>query len=99
MAKGVSHVKLFNPGQDTTSAGLASAANDAVLLPSDAEDSAGSGDITLLMRPGNFSPRISVQMRAYDYTYLLLPRLLIEDGEDFDIACYRVMPRESQANA
>jgi hypothetical protein len=32
-------------------------------------------------------------MRAYERDYLLVPKLLIEGGQDFDMARFRVMPR------
>jgi hypothetical protein len=64
-----------------------------VLLPSSAADSSGTGELSLLMRVGTFSPRQSLQMRAYERDYLLVPKLLIEGGQDFDMARFRVMAR------
>jgi hypothetical protein len=67
--------------------------DDAVLLPSSAADSSGTGELSLLMRMGTFSPRQSFQMRAYERDYLLVPKQLLEGGEDFDMAKFRVLQR------
>jgi hypothetical protein len=32
-------------------------------------------------------------MRAYERDYLLVPKRLIEGGQDFDMARFRVLPR------
>jgi hypothetical protein len=90
LAKAGARVKLFpvNP-----KGGDASRGDDAVLLPSSAADSTGTGELSLLMRVGTFSPRQSLQMRAYEREYLLVPKLLIEGGQDFDMARFRVMAR------
>jgi len=45
------------------------------------------------MRMGSFSPRQSFQMRAYERDYLLVPKMLVEGGRDFDMAKYRVLNR------
>jgi hypothetical protein len=90
LAKGGARVKLFpvsSKGPETAGA------DDAVLLPSSAADSTGSGELNLLMRMGTFSPKKSFQMRAYERDYVLLPKQLIEGGQDFDMARFRVMPR------
>lgn len=66
---------------------------DAVLLPSSGADSLGSGELNLLMRMGSFSAGQNLKMRAYGREYLLVPKQLIEGGQDFDIARFRVMRR------
>jgi len=90
LAKGGARVKLFPMGAKGASDGKG---DDAVLLPSSAADSSGTGELSLLMRMGTFSPRQSIQMRAYERDYLLVPKQLLEGGEDFDMAKFRVLQR------
>ena len=52
--------------------------------------SAHSGEATLLMRPGLFSSIEDVIMHAYEHRYLLCPRHLVEQGDGFDVARYRI---------
>ena len=86
IAKGGTRVKLFAVGGGHFS-------EDAVLLPSSAEDSRGTGELSLLMRMGTFSQRQNFQMRAYERDYMLVPKQLIEGGQDFDMAKFRVLQR------
>jgi hypothetical protein len=88
LARGVARVQLF-----PMNAADANAGDHAVLLPSSAADSSGTGELSLLMRLGTFSPRNSLQMRAYERDYLLVPKGLIEGGHDFDMAKFRVLQR------
>jgi len=74
LSKGGARVKVF-PAE--LKAGAAEGA-DAVLLPSSAADSMGTGELNLLMRMGTFSPKQSLQMRAYERDYLLVPKQLLE---------------------
>ena len=90
LAKGGARVKLFPVGQRI---GGTDIGEDAVLLPSSAADSTGTGELSLLMRMGTFSPRQTFQMRAYDRNYLLVPKQLLEGGQDFDMAKFRVLNR------
>jgi hypothetical protein len=53
-------------------------------------EGARSAEATLLMRPGLFSQSQEVLMRAYDHRYLLCPLHLVEKGEEFDLARYRI---------
>lgn len=89
LAKGGARVKLFPVGAKPASQD----GDDAVLLPSSAADSSGSGELSLLMRMGSFSPRQTFQMRAYERDYVLVPKQLVEGGEDFDMAKFRVTQR------
>jgi hypothetical protein len=66
---------------------------DALLLPSAADNSLGKLEVTLVMRLGTFSPQKSYGMRMYSIDYLLVPKRLIEAGQDFDIADYRILQR------
>ena len=65
----------------------------ALLLPSIANDTKGAAEMNLLLKPGAFSLRKSMEMRAYERSYLLVPRKLMEGGHDFDMARFRVMQR------
>jgi len=58
-----------------------------ILLPSAA---VRTGEATLLMRAGLFSPSRNLIMRAYDRQYLLLPLGLLEGSGEFDLAHYRI---------
>ncbi len=49
--------------------------------------------MSLLLRPGVFSEQKTYEMQAYDRSYLLVPKKLIESGDDFDMARFRVMQR------
>jgi len=91
LAKGGARVKLFGSGPKAGAGG----GEDAVLLPSSSADSTGSGELSLLMRLGTFSPKQSLQMRAYERDYLLVPKQLVEGGQDFDMAKFRVLSRAS----
>jgi hypothetical protein len=89
LAKGGARVKLFPASPNTGP----STGDDAVLLPSSAADSSGTGELSLLMRIGTFSARQHIKMRAYERDYLLVPKALLEGGEDFDMAKFRVLQR------
>ena len=88
LARGGARVKLFPMNAPNAATG-----DDAVLLPSSSADSSGTGELSLLMRMGTFSPKQSFQMRAYEREYLLVPKALIEGGQDFDMAKFRVLQR------
>lgn len=66
---------------------------DALLLPSSLTDSLAHDEMSLLLREGSFSPQNSLEMQAYDRNYLLVPKRLVEGGNDFDMARYRVLKR------
>ncbi len=66
---------------------------NALLLPSNANDTNGAAEMNLLLKPGAFSLHKSMEMRAYERSYLLVPRKLMEGGHDFDMARFRVMQR------
>jgi hypothetical protein len=89
VAKAGARVKLF----PATPSSERSGGDDAVLLPSSAADSSTSGELSLLMRMGTFSAGQNIKMRAYERDYVLVPKQLIEGGQDFDMARFRVMQR------
>ena len=90
LAKGGTRVRLYSTGAKGASEAKG---DDALLLPSSADDSSAKGELSLLMRMGTFSPRHSIQMRAYERDYLLMPKQLLEGGEDFDMAKFKVLQR------
>ena len=87
-SKGATVVKLA-----PVNAASSSVAQDAVLLPSSTSDSSGTGEMSLLVRPGVFSEKKNYEMQAYGRSYLLVPKKLLEGGDDFDMARFRVMQR------
>ena len=88
LTKGATVVKLAAIGA-ISDAELESA----LLLPSNANDTNGASEMNLLLRPGAFSLQKSMEMLAYERSYLLVPRKLMEGGHDFDMARFRVMQR------
>jgi hypothetical protein len=90
LARGATAVKLVPPNAANDRAG-----QDALLLPSSAKDSMGSGEMNLLLPLGSFAPKQSYEMRTYGRSYLLMPRQLVEGGQDFDMARYRVMQKSA----
>jgi hypothetical protein len=65
-------------------------AMSALLLPSHVGDSVSQGEVTLLLPAGGFSSQAAIAMQAYSRDYLLEPRMLLETGDDYDMAYYRV---------
>lgn len=53
-----------------------------------------SGEAWLLMKQDTFSPQRSLNMELDDKTYLLLPLALVERGDDYDLARYRMMEQD-----
>jgi len=86
LTKGATAVKVA-----ALSAAADSELESALLLPSNANDTNGAAEMNLLLRPGAFSLQKRMQMRAYERSYLLVPRKLMEGGHDFDMARFRVM--------
>jgi len=89
-SQGATVVKLAPADADS-----ATVAQDAILLPSSTSASSGSGEMSLLLRPGLFSAQKTYEMRAYGRTYLLVPKKLLEGGDDFDMVRFRIMQRAS----
>jgi hypothetical protein len=89
-SKGATAVKIA-PANSGSSAN----AQDAVLLPSSTSDSSGTGEMSLLLRPGVFSEKKTYEMQAYGRRYLLVRKKLLEGGDDFDMARFRIMQRPS----
>ena len=86
LAKGATVVEL-------APVNAAGSRQSAVLLPSNLTETTGTGEMNLLLRMGSYAPQKSFEMRAYERSYLLVPRKLMEGGHDFDMARYRIMQR------
>ena len=54
-----------------------------------------SGEARLLMKADTFSPHRSLQTRLDGKSYLLIPILLLEKGDDYDLARFRLIEQES----
>ena len=78
-----STVSGFNAGREPGPAILLSTAPD------------GQGEVGVVMREGIFNARDSLEMIVRDKTYLLMPARMVEGGEDFDWAKFKVMQRAS----
>lgn len=53
------------------------------------------GEVGMVMREGHFNGRDSLEMMVKDKSYLLMPSKMVEDGEDFDWAKFKVMQRSA----
>jgi hypothetical protein len=51
------------------------------------------GEVGIVLREGLFNGRDSLDMMVKDKGYLLMPSSMVEDGEDFDWAKFKVMQR------
>ena len=91
LSKGATVVKLA-----PANAGSSNVAHDAVLLPSSTSESSGTGEMSLLVRPGVFSEKKNYEMQAYGRSYVLVPKKLLEGGDDFDMARFRVRQRATR---
>ncbi|MEQ1881868.1 MAG: hypothetical protein ABL878_12950 [Burkholderiales bacterium] len=88
-------IQLLSRGGSVVKVSPSDSAGDApqesaVLLPSNTADSSTSREMNLLFRRGACALQKSMDMRAYDREYMLVPRKLIESGDDFDMFRVRV---------
>ncbi|MDP1636006.1 MAG: hypothetical protein Q8L69_15165 [Gallionellaceae bacterium] len=58
-----------------------------------------SGEALLLLRPDTFSSSRSMSMELNEKGYLLLPLALVERGEDYDLARFRLMEQDASAES
>ncbi len=65
----------------------------AVLLPSHVGDSVSHGEVSLLLPAGGFTSKVVLRMQFHGQTYLIEPRMLLENGVDYDLAYYRISRR------
>jgi hypothetical protein len=83
LARGIQAVQLMHAKSgERTGTGL--------LLPSHVGDSAGKGEIDLVLPADGFSPDFNVEMRVYGKRYLLEPQIALETGDDFAVARFRI---------
>lgn len=66
---------------------------DSALLLSTTPDS--QGEVGIVLREGIYNSRDSLDMMVNGKPYLLMPSRLVEGGEDFDWAMFKVMQRSS----
>ena len=53
-----------------------------------------NGDIALLLKVGSYTPHQALQLTVRGKQYYLMPRKLVEGGDDFDWAKFKVMKSE-----
>lgn len=57
-----------------------------------------SGEAWLVIKPETFSGSRTLEMQLNDKNYLLMPLALIERGDDYDLARYRMMEQDASAS-
>jgi hypothetical protein len=67
----------------------------ALLLPSQSGVDASLGEVSLLLPAGSFLPDSTLEMEVYSTRYILEPRLLLDQGTEFESARYRILQRVS----
>ena len=90
LSKALILVKLWPAG--TVSAGNTMRNGDLAILLSTSPDK--NGEISLLLELGTFSKGQALEMKVGNKQYYLVPNKLVEGGEDFDCAKFRIMQRE-----
>ena len=53
-----------------------------------------NGEVAVLMRDGSFSQRQALDMTVRGKTYYLMPSKMVEGGDDYDHARFKIMKRE-----
>jgi hypothetical protein len=53
------------------------------------------GEVGVILKEGIFNGRDSLNMQVKDKSYLLMPSSMVEDGDDFDWAKFKVMQRSA----
>ena len=54
-----------------------------------------NGDIALMLKVGSYTPTQALEMNVRGKQYYLMPRKLVEGGDDFDWAKFKVMKTDS----
>ena len=67
----------------------------ALLLPSHSGGDASLEEVSLLLPAGSYLSDSSLEMEVYSTSYILEPRLLLEHGNEFEMARYRILQRVS----
>ncbi|MBL8534650.1 MAG: hypothetical protein JNL33_12420 [Betaproteobacteria bacterium] len=62
-----------------------------MLLPSSSDNSVGRLTTRIAVKPGSFDLRSSYGLMLYGMDYLLVPKGVIEQTEDYAIAEYRLL--------
>ena len=90
LSKSVIPVTLL-PSGNVSSFNAARGGEPGVLLSTSPDQ---NGEISLLLREGSFSQRQALDMSVRGKNFYLLPTKLLEGGEDFDLARFKVMQRQ-----
>lgn len=90
LSKAVIPVALA-PAGNQSSINAARSGDQAVLLSNTPDR---DGEIALLLKVGSFTPGRSLEMNVRNKQYYLMPSKLVEGGEDFDCAKFKVMRRD-----
>ncbi len=91
LSKGAIPIKVTKSG--STSGFNANREPQQAILLSTAPDA--QGEVGVVLRDGIFNGRDSLDMVVRDKSYLLMPASMVEDGEDFDWAKFKVMQRSA----
>ena len=67
-------------------------AQTAILLSSTPDD---QGEVGVVLREGGFNGRDSLDITMQDQSFLLMPVLIVEDGDGFDWARFKLMQRST----
>jgi len=89
LSKAAIPIKINRPGSISWTD--ASSESEGALLLSTAPDA--QGEVGVVMREGIFNARDSLEMTVRDKSYVLTPVRMIEGGEDFDWASFKVASR------
>jgi len=65
----------------------------ALLLPSNSGGGASQGEVIVLLPAGSFSSESNLELEVYSTNYILEPRILLESGNEFEMARYRIVSR------
>ena len=93
LSKALIPVKLW-PASSVSGRSTMANGNPAILL-SAAPDK--NGEISLLLELGTFTLGQALDMQVGSKRYYLMPTRLVEGGEDFDCACFRITTHEQKA--
>ncbi len=89
ISKAVIPVKL-SPAGNVSSLNVTRAGDAAVLLSTTPDK---NGHIALLLKVGTYTPTQQLEMSVSGKNYYLMPRKLVEGGDDFDLARFKVMQK------
>lgn len=53
-----------------------------------------NGEVGLIMRAGRYDPNLSIEVTGRSKSYLFQPSRMIDAGDDFDWALFRITPRD-----